>query len=173
MRALLAASIVIVLAAASAPAFLKRYLQDSPRAEADEVVEMVGDVEAGSRPGEQVEIDVSNDGHFYVDAEINFGSVRMMVDTGATAIALRESDALEAGIRLRPGDFVYPVQTANGTTSAAEAELDTIAIGDIEIENVRALVIRDDQLAVSLLGGSFLSRLARFEIADGTLIFEN
>jgi len=173
MRALLAASIVIALAAASAPAFFKRYMGESPSAQAEEAVEVVSDARAGSRPGEQVEIDVSNDGHFYVDAEINFGSVRMMVDTGATTIALRESDALEAGIRLRPGDFVYPVQTANGTTSAAATELDTIAIGDIEIEHVRALVIRDDQLGVSLLGGSFLSRLARFEIADGTLIFEN
>jgi aspartyl protease family protein len=120
-----------------------------------------------------VEIEVSNDGHFYVDAEINLGQVRMMVDTGATAIALRESDALEAGIRPHPGDFVYPVQTANGTTNAAEAQLDMVSIGGIEIDNVRALVIRDDQLAISLLGGSYLSRLARFEIAGGTLIFEN
>jgi predicted aspartyl protease len=34
-------------------------------------------------------------------------------------------------------------------------------------------VLPDDQLAISLLGGSFLGRLARYEVRDGTLIFEN
>ena len=173
MRTLLLASIVIALAAVSAPAFFKRYMEGAPAVRANEVAEAAREPGAASQASDQVEIAASGDGHFYVEAEINFGHVRMMVDTGATAIALRESDALEVGIRLRPGDFVHPVQTANGTTHAAEAELDTIAIGSIEIENVRALVIPDDQLAISLLGGSFLSRLARFEIAEGTLIFEN
>ena len=38
---------------------------------------------------------------------------------------------------------------------------------------MRAFVLPDELLWVSLLGGSFLNRLARFEVADGTLIFEN
>jgi aspartyl protease family protein len=176
MRTLLLASLVIALAAVSAPAFFKRYMEGTSSVAANEVTEIdaaTGETRETSPASDLVEIAASDNGHFYVEAEINFGRVRMMVDTGATTIALRESDALEAGIRLRPGDFVHPVQTANGMTHAAEAELDTIAIGSIEIENVRALVIPDDQLAISLLGGSFLSRLARFEVAEGTLIFEN
>ncbi len=96
-----------------------------------------------------------------------------MVDTGATVVALRASDAAAAGIRVRDADFVNPVQTANGTTNAAEALLESIAVSDIELHNVRALVVPDDRLAVSLLGGSFLHGLRRFEVADGTLVFEN
>jgi aspartyl protease family protein len=38
---------------------------------------------------------------------------------------------------------------------------------------VRALILPDDRLKVSLLGGSFLAKLKRFEVADGTLVFEN
>ena len=56
---------------------------------------------------------------------------------------------------------------------AAETELDSVMVDDIEVGGVRALVLPDDQLSVSLLGGSFLNGLARFEVADGTLIFEN
>jgi aspartyl protease family protein len=96
-----------------------------------------------------------------------------MVDTGATVIALRESDAAAAGIRPRGADFEHPVATANGTTYAARAELDSVAVRDIEVSGVRALILPDDQLSISLLGGSFLNRLARFQVADGTLIFEN
>lgn len=63
--------------------------------------------------------------------------------------------------------------TANGTALAALVELDSIAVADIELERVRAVVLPDEQLGVSLLGTSFLSRLRRFEIAGDTLIFEN
>jgi aspartyl protease family protein len=120
-----------------------------------------------------VEIRAEGDGHFYVDAEINFRPVRLMVDTGATVVALRRSDAAAAGIRVHVSDFSYPVSTANGTTKAAEAVIDNMIVADIEVEGVRALILPDDQLAVSLLGGTFLTRLARFEIQNGTLIFEN
>ncbi len=120
-----------------------------------------------------MEVKAERDGHFYVDALVNFRPVRLMVDTGATVVALRVSDAEAAGIRVRDADFVNPVQTANGTTNAAEAMLESISVSDIELRNVRALIVPDEQLSVSLLGGSFLHGLRRFEVADGTLIFEN
>ncbi len=88
-------------------------------------------------------------------------------------VALRQSDAHLAGIRPRPGDFDRPVQTANGTAYGAEAELDSVAVRDVEVGGVRALVLPDHQLSVSLLGASFLNRLERFEVSGGTLIFEN
>ena len=46
-------------------------------------------------------------------------------------------------------------------------------VEDIEVQQIRALVIPDDQLSISLLGGSFLNGLERYEVAEGTLIFEN
>ena len=107
------------------------------------------------------------------NAEINARPVHLMVDTGATVVALRQSDAVSAGIRLMPGDFTNPVQTANGTTMAAETEIDSIMVEDIEVQRIRALVLPDDQLSISLLGASFLNGLERYEVADGTLIFEN
>lgn len=178
MRPLIIASFLIALAAASAPGFVARYLALSgtagslPAAHASragaENERATRKVAAG-----QVAIEAGRDGHFYVDAEVNFRAVRMIVDTGATVIALRQSDAHAAGIRPRPADFDHPVQTANGTAYAAAAKLDSVAVRDISIGGVRALILPDDQLSVSLLGGSFLNRLARFEVADGTLIFEN
>ena len=172
MRQLLFACIVIAVTAAAAPGLFTRYLeaQGSAMSVADETRPAAP---ARSRALNQVDIEAERDGHFYVDAEINFRPVRLMVDTGATVIALRQSDAAVAGIRPHRADFEHPVATANGTTYAAEAKLDSVAVRDIEINGVRALILPDDQLSISLLGGSFLNRLARFEIADGTLMFEN
>lgn len=172
MRPLLFASLLIVLASVSAPGLVSRYL-DRPRAGPAPAAPALAAEEELHSSSRSVEIEAERDGHFYIEAHINLRPVRMMVDTGATVVALRRSDAEAAGIRVRPADFDQPVQTANGTTQAAEATLDTIAVEAIEIERVRALILPDEQLSVSLLGGSFLSRLERFEMRSETLIFEN
>jgi aspartyl protease family protein len=184
MRGLLFASAVIVLVAVSAPSLFSRYLDGggsgvrTPSREAF-ARERNDDGDLSSRESSsyatsrQVMVEAERDGHFYVDAKINFRPVRLIVDTGASVGALRESDAATVGIRPRPGDYVHPVQTANGTTSAAEATLDSVSVDDIEVRNVRALVLPDDQLAISLLGASFLNGLERFEVTDGTLSMEN
>lgn len=174
MRLLLFASLLIVLASVSAPGLVSRYL-DRPRAAqmpAEPALAAVEEGHAGSG-SRSVVVEAERDGHFYIEARINLRPVRMMVDTGATVVALRQSDAEAAGIRVRRADFDQPVQTANGTTQAAAATLDAISVEDIEIPRVRALILPDDQLSVSLLGGSFLSRLERFEMRSETLIFEN
>lgn len=122
---------------------------------------------------DRVEVKARSDGHFFVEAEINFSPVSVMVDTGASVVALRRSDAERAGIRVHPADFTVPMATANGTAHAAMVELDSVTVAQIGFERVKAVVIPDEQLGVSLLGTSFLSRLRRFEIAGDTLIFEN
>ncbi len=170
MRPLLAVSVAIAIAAAAAPSLFEQYMESAggkavPARAAERPAR-----EPGSR---QVEIAAEPDGHFYVEAEVNFRAVRLMVDTGASVIALRETDAAAAGIRLLPGDFEHPVSTANGVAHAAETLLHSVRIRDIEVSDVRALVLPDESLSVSLLGGAFLSRLARYEVSDGTLIFEN
>ena len=178
MRSLLITCVLIGLAAVAAPGLFTYYL-NQPIRSSDAAANFATESEA-SDEGQaqasgprQVEIQAESDGHFYVEAEINSAQVRLMVDTGATVVALRVSDAAAAGIRPAKADFTNPVQTANGTTMAAETKIDSIMVEDIEVQQVRALVIPDDQLSISLLGGSFLNGLERFEVADGTLIFEN
>jgi aspartyl protease family protein len=167
MRSLVIVSIMIVLVAAAAPSIFERYKPAGPAA-------LRADVPATkSHHPRQVEIAVESDGHFYVDAEVNFRPVRLMVDTGASVVVLRQSDAADVGFRPRPGEFDRPVSTANGTALAAETTLDSIRVRDIEVADVRALVLPDDQLPVSLLGATFLGRLGRYEVSGGTLTFQN
>jgi aspartyl protease family protein len=126
-----------------------------------------------ARASTLAEFKAERDGHFYVDAEVNGRPVHLMVDTGATVVALRQSDAQAAGIRVNRADFVHPISTANGSVDAAEAQLDSVSIRNIDVEDVRALVLPDESLSISLLGATFLNRLARFEVSNGTLTFEN
>jgi aspartyl protease family protein len=111
-------------------------------------------------------------GHFEVDARVEGRHLSFMVDTGASVIALTASDAARLGIHPAHSEFVAEVKTANGTVRAAPTRLNMVEIGDIVIRDVAALVLPDEALSDNLLGLSFLSRLRRFEYADGKLVLE-
>jgi aspartyl protease family protein len=110
-------------------------------------------------------------GHFEVEARVDGRRLGFLVDTGASVIALRESDARRVGIYPRQSDYTVMVNTANGVTKAAWAELRTVEVGDIVVRNVRALVQPDSALGVNLLGMSFLSRV-RWTHERGKLVLE-
>jgi aspartyl protease family protein len=174
MRNLLFASAAIVVFGVAAPGMISRYVApEGAEAEAVSAAPEESAASAATAGGRQVEIRASRDGHFYLDAEINFRPVHFVVDTGATVVALRESDAAKAGIRVAKSAFDKPVSTANGVAYAAAVMLDNVRVEDIQVNGVRALVLPDEQLGISLLGAAFLNKLGRFEVADGTLIFEN
>ncbi len=52
-----------------------------------------------------VELRARGDGHYYAKAEVNGRPADVMVDTGASMVALTYEDAERAGVRLKPSDF--------------------------------------------------------------------
>ena len=112
------------------------------------------------------------DGHFHVDARVDGRQIDFMVDTGASLVILRESDAPgSASVRCRATTpRSSPPPTAR--IKAARAKLDRVEVGDITVFDVPALVLPDEALSQNLLGMSFLSRLRRYEFADGRMLLE-
>jgi aspartyl protease family protein len=111
-------------------------------------------------------------GHFETEGRINGQPIDFMVDTGASTIALNETSAASFGLRPSPGDYKVSVSTANGTVKAARTQIDMVDLGGLVVRDVDALVLPDDALSENLLGLSFLSRLKRFEYANGTMVLE-
>ncbi len=120
-----------------------------------------------------VELQARRDGHYYADAELNGSSVRVMVDTGATSVALTYEDAQRAGISVSDSDFTGRTNTANGEGRYAPVTITSIAIGSITVHNVRGVVLQRGKLGITLLGMSFLNKLSRAEMSNGTLVLEN
>lgn len=109
------------------------------------------------------------DGHYWGLANVDGFPVNFMVDTGASVVVLTFEDARR--LRLKPEDLDYKwkISTAGGQTFGASVLLESIKIGGVEIENVEAMVLRDD-LEQSLLGMSFLSQLYSYEFRGKQLI---
>ncbi len=96
-------------------------------------------------------------GHFLAEGSINGGSVRFILDTGATSVVLPASDAGRLGLDYRKGRPGL-VQTANGSVPAWRVKLDSVRLGGIELHNVDAVVL-EQGLDIALLGMSFLNRV--------------
>ncbi len=119
-----------------------------------------------------VELRANRSGHFESRISINGRSVDAMVDTGATVVVLTYEDARTAGIFVGPADFKHSVSTANGSARVAHVMLDSVAIDDIVIRNVQAMVGEAGKMNTTLLGMSFLGRLGKAEMSRGLLILK-
>ena len=111
-------------------------------------------------------------GHFQTEGRIDGQRIGFMVDTGASVVALNETSAAKFGLRPSRGDYNATVTTANGTIKAARTRLALVDIGGLMVRDVDAMVLPDEALSENLLGLSFLSKLKRFEYANGKMVLE-
>lgn len=134
----------------------------------------IGSVRPSSAPAEEgpfsVVLAADQRGHFTAEAVVNGTPLALLVDTGASVVALSEEDAHRAGIRPFPSDFTVQISTANGPALAAPVIIQELALGDISVRDVRAMVLQRGKLSGSLLGMSFLSRLSAFQVQGNKLV---
>ncbi len=123
--------------------------------------------------GRRVTLTADPRGHFQTDAQINGRTGEVMVDTGATSVALRQEDIGRLGLRpVPPSAYTVPISTANGSARAARVVLDEIRIGDVRVKKVEALVMPEKSLSTNLLGMSFIRRLSNVEMVGNRLTFQ-
>ena len=111
-------------------------------------------------------------GHFQTEGSIEGQRIGFMVDTGASVIALNEKSAARFGLRPSRADYNATVTTANGTLKAARTRIAVVQVGELTVRDVDAMVLPDEALSENLLGLSFLSKLKRFEYANGRMVLE-
>lgn len=95
------------------------------------------------------------DGHYRAEALINGEKVNVLVDTGATGVAISQSLADQLGLK---SVNAIGVNTANGDSVGYMVRLRSVKIGGIEESNVSAMIAPNLEGDV-LLGMSFLGRL--------------
>ena len=129
---------------------------------------------ATSAPAGSRSLNIPRDvrGHFQTEGRIDGQRIGFMVDTGASVVALNETSAARFGLRPSRSEYNATVTTANGTIKAARARIAMLDVGGLVVRDVDAMVLPDAALSENLLGLSFLSRLKRFEYANGQMVLE-
>ncbi len=117
--------------------------------------------------GAETRLRADPSGHFRTPVLVNGQSVEMVVDTGASTIALTEADAARIGIAVEPGGYDVVGSGAGGPVRGQRVTLDRVSVGGREVRGLSGAVI--EGLGVSLLGQNYLSQTG-VEISGGELV---
>jgi aspartyl protease family protein len=109
----------------------------------------------------------SPDGHFYADVDVNGAKIHMLVDTGATEVALSREDARSARIATSIGMPNVVGQGADGSVHGEVVTVDRMSLGNAKMESMPVIVLNSG--GQSLLGQSFLAKFASVEIHGDTM----
>jgi len=109
-------------------------------------------------------------GQYRARALIEGQDVEVMIDTGATVVALTSQTAARLGLTPDPSRPRWKMNTANGVALASPVMLRSVNLGAIYMDNVQAVVMPPGASSINLLGASFLKRLVSVEQRDGMLV---
>ena len=118
--------------------------------------------------GEELRIRQSQDGHFWVQAELNGEPVRFLIDSGATTTSVSRQVADRAGVRMSRG-MPAMVQTANGVVAVQRGRADRLSVGTIERTDL-PVHVSDAFGDMNVIGMNFLSSLSSWSVEGRTLI---
>jgi aspartyl protease family protein len=107
-----------------------------------------------------VSIPLDQMGRYQTTGAINGRQTRVLVDTGATSIAMNSAHAAALGVDFRREGRPINVQTASGIASAYSVNLRSVNVGGIEVHNVQAAVIEGGFPQDILLGMTYLSKVS-------------
>jgi aspartyl protease family protein len=120
------------------------------------------------KPG-TIEIKADISGHYQVIAEVNGKNILFLVDTGASVVSIPFEIAKDLGINVDKLQFNTRVRTANGHNFAALSKIDYIKIGDIRLDNLTIMIVKQG-LGTPLLGMNFLNQMSEFNFKNETLV---
>jgi aspartyl protease family protein len=98
-------------------------------------------------------------GMFHSVGTINGRTVRFLVDTGATTVAMNKSQAKQLGVDYRMTGERVVVSTASENVNGYRVRLRSVSLGKIKLKDVEAMVIDGHHPGPILLGMSFLGKL--------------
>jgi len=115
-----------------------------------------------------IALDREADGHFYADVRINGNQVHMLIDTGASGIALSRDDARTAGLATSIAMNDVVGEGADGEVKGEFVQLDRVELGPLSASGLEAVVLNSGQQ--SLLGQSFLSKYSSVQIEGDRMV---
>jgi aspartyl protease family protein len=157
-----------VLAIAAAVALAVPHDGGSSKKPLPSLTGQASDANDKSAWGGMMVLEREGDGHFYATAQIDSGDYHMLVDTGASMVALTGDDARQMGLDWDPDGLTPVAQGASGPVMGVHTRIPQMSVGDFEARDVDAVIIPDG-LPVSLLGQSFLRNVPNVQIADDKL----
>jgi len=98
-------------------------------------------------------------GMFRAHGSINGQSIKFLIDTGASSVAMSAREARKLGIQYRLNGTPIKTNTASGVANGWALTFENVRLGQLVEKNVRGTVIDGDYPYQVLLGMTFLNRM--------------
>ena len=116
--------------------------------------------------GSELRIPIADDGHFWVEANLNGHPARFLIDSGASVTTISRETAQSAGVPMNGRRWV--VETANGAAPIIQASADRLEVGSISRADFPIDINDGDQ--TNVLGMNFLSSLSGWRVEGNYLV---
>ncbi|MCP4996608.1 MAG: TIGR02281 family clan AA aspartic protease [Gammaproteobacteria bacterium] len=107
----------------------------------------------------EVRIPRDNRGGYTTVGSINGRTVDMLLDTGASSVAMSSNEAKRLGLQYWLKGKKTTVSTASGYARGYSIVLDRVQVGAIRLNKVQAIVVEGSSPRQVLLGMSFLNQV--------------
>ena len=113
--------------------------------------------------GEEITIRRQDDGHYWLQLDVNGKPVRFMIDSGATTTAVNANTARETGIEVGANGYPVFLNTANGSVAAQRGIIQSLKIGTHEIGQ-HNVVVSESFGDTNVLGMNFLDSMQSWKV---------
>ncbi len=121
--------------------------------------------------GEVIELRRQDDGHYWLQVEINGNPVRFMIDSGATFTAINADTATETGVEIESNSYPVILSTANGRVTAQRGTVKSLKIGPHIIED-HAVVVSSNFGDTNVLGMNFLDNMQSWKVESNMMVLQ-
>ena len=113
--------------------------------------------------GEEITIRRQDDGHYWLQLDVNGKPVRFMIDSGATTAAVNGNTARETGIQVDTNGYPVFLDTANGRVTAQRGIIQSLKIGTREVGQ-HNVVVSESFGDTNVLGMNFLDSMQSWKV---------
>ena len=113
--------------------------------------------------GEEITIRRQDDGHYWLQLDVNGKPVRFMIDSGATTTAVNGNTARETGIQVDTNGYPVFLDTANGRVTAQRGIIRSLKIGTREVGQ-HNVVVSESFGDTNVLGMNFLDSMQSWKV---------
>lgn len=121
--------------------------------------------------GEAIELKRQDDGHYWLQVEINGNPVRFMIDSGATTTAVNAETATEAQIEVDDNGYPVIISTANGRVAAQRGVVQSMEIGSHKLVD-HNVVVSESFGDTNVLGMNFLDSLNSWSVEGNIMTLQ-
>lgn len=121
--------------------------------------------------GDVIELRRQDDGHYWVQAEVNGNPVRFMIDSGATRTAMNAQTAADTGVDVDYNGYPMILDTANGRVSAKRGSVKKLEIGSYSVVDHK-VVVSDSFGDTNVLGMNFLDSMKSWKVEGNMMVLQ-